>query len=278
MTSPPRAPIGPETTHTCPIACRWSDVSRERSRRLSVDWAGRRDCQRQSQRDATPWLAEKAVKVNVCCWEKTERERAAAMRRLRQTRVIPLENFSTCIHGSFSPLWMVLLSLPKGHYKSKYTWQHACKKEHNQQNCGTLFLLHWLLSGQAEGLMHYHRLLRDGTCAVNYGKHTPFQKGRGHLCFSIGFLCFAPSSRPSLILFLWFPKLLLDTVKFGTGERSGSAYPSWLVESSRLSTGLWQHATPLNCGADADCLLYLSVFSDWSTRPAVSGSFTILWL
>lgn len=90
VTSPPRAPIGPETAHTCPIACRWSDVSRERSRTLSVDWAGRRDRQRQSQRDATPWLAEKAVKVNVCCWEKTERERVAAMRRLRQTRVIPL--------------------------------------------------------------------------------------------------------------------------------------------------------------------------------------------
>ncbi len=37
-----------------------------------------------------------------------------------------------------------------------------------------------------QSLLHYHRLLRDGTCAVNYGKHTPFQKGRGHLCLSIG--------------------------------------------------------------------------------------------
>lgn len=71
MTSPPRAPIGPETSHTCPIACRWSDVSGDRSRSLSVEWAGRRDYRRQCQRDATPWLAEKAVKVNVCCWEKT---------------------------------------------------------------------------------------------------------------------------------------------------------------------------------------------------------------
>lgn len=71
MTSPPRAPIGPETSRTCPIACRWSDVSGDRSRSLSVEWAWRRDYRRQCQRDATPWLAEKAVKVNVCCWEKT---------------------------------------------------------------------------------------------------------------------------------------------------------------------------------------------------------------
>lgn len=27
--------------------------------------------------------------------------------------------------------------------------------------------------------MHYARLLRDGTCAVNYGKHTYFQWRRG---------------------------------------------------------------------------------------------------
>lgn len=92
--------------------------------------------------------------------------------------------------------------------------------------------------------MHYHRLLRDGTCAVNYGKHTLFHKGREHLCLSIGSRWCAPSSRPSLMLFLWFPKLLLDTVKFGTGHRACSASSLSLAGASCLSAALWQAATP----------------------------------
>lgn len=47
---------------------------------------------------------------------------------------------------------------------------------------------------------------------------------------------FAPSSRPSYILFLWFPKLLLDTVKFGTGARTGSTSRPSLVETARPSS------------------------------------------
>lgn len=77
MTSPPRAPIGPETSHTCPIACRWSDVSRDRSRSLSVEWAGRRDYRRQSQRDAAPWLADCGESQRLLLREKGEGERFA---------------------------------------------------------------------------------------------------------------------------------------------------------------------------------------------------------
>lgn len=93
-------------------------------------------------------------------------------------------------------------------------------------------------------LMHYLRLLREGPCAVNYGKHTPPQKGRGHLCLFIGSQFFAPASWPALMLFLWFPKLLLDTVKFGTGHRSGSASRLLFVGFPCPSNGFWQPATP----------------------------------
>lgn len=77
MTSPPRAPIGPETWHTCPIACRWSDVSRDRSRWFSVEWAWRRDHRRQSQRDSAPWLAVGGESERLLLREKGEGERFA---------------------------------------------------------------------------------------------------------------------------------------------------------------------------------------------------------
>lgn len=63
-----------------------------------------------------------------------------------------------------------------------------------------------------------------------------FTKGGAFVLFYWLSVFFAPSSRPSYILFLWFPKLLLDTVKFGTGERTGSTSQPSLVESARLSS------------------------------------------
>lgn len=72
-----------------------------------------------------------------------------------------------------------------------------------------------------------------------------FRRGWGICAFLLALGCFAPSPRPSLILFLWFPKLLLDTVKFRTGDRSCSASTSSLVDAACLSLGLWQFTTPL---------------------------------
>lgn len=46
----------------------------------------------------------------------------------------------------------------------------------------------------------------------------------------------APAPWPSLILFLWFPKLLLDIVKFGTRDRVVFVTPSSLVEFLRPSS------------------------------------------
>lgn len=50
------------------MSVRWRH--RERFRSLSVEWAGCRECQRQRMR--RDWL--QAEKVNVCCWEKRDRE------------------------------------------------------------------------------------------------------------------------------------------------------------------------------------------------------------
>lgn len=73
MTSLPRASIGPETSHTGPIAWRWSDVSRDRVP-FTLNGAGRGGemIEAKWRRDAERWLAEKAARVNVCCWEKSE--------------------------------------------------------------------------------------------------------------------------------------------------------------------------------------------------------------
>lgn len=62
-------------------------------------------------------------------------------------------------------------------------------------------------------MMFYHRLFRDGTCAVNNGKHIPFQKGMGHLCFSIGsqFFCSLLSTLPHTVPMV--PKALIGYCK-----------------------------------------------------------------
>lgn len=77
MTSSLCAPIGPETLLTHPMACRWSDVSRDGPRSLSLEWAGLRDRRRQSEQDWCAVIGWSGESARLLLRENEEGERFA---------------------------------------------------------------------------------------------------------------------------------------------------------------------------------------------------------